>query len=120
MSDEPWGFHHILDYSGCNPELISSRENILSWIKELVPAIDMVAYGEPTLEHFATHSEKTAGFSLVQLIETSNICAHFAERIGEVKIDVFSCKEFKPDIVRHISHKYFEPKKVTRDNFFLR
>ena len=45
----------------------------------LVQAIGMRPYGEPVIEHFATHSHDAAGFTLVQLIETSNICAHCAE-----------------------------------------
>ena len=89
-----WGQHLILDLSGCPKEKIGDGDNILAWVKALVPAIDMVAYGEPILEHFATHKDETAGYSLVQLIETSNIAAHFAENIGQVYIDIFSCKDF--------------------------
>ena len=53
---------------------------MLSFLKEftkiLVDGIDMKAYSEPILEHFATHEEKASGFSLVQLIETS-VTGHF-------------------------------------------
>ena len=48
----PWGQHLVLDFNGCPKELLADRENILDWSKELVQAIDMVAYGEPIIEHF--------------------------------------------------------------------
>ena len=91
LARAPWGQHLVLDFNGCPKELLADKENILNWSKELVQAIDMVAYGEPIIEHFATHSHEAAGYTLLQMIETSNVAAHFAENIGQVYIDVFSC-----------------------------
>ena len=54
----------------------------------------MKAYGEPILEHFAVHDPKAAGYSLVQLIETSAITGHFVDKTGEAFLDIFSCKSF--------------------------
>ena len=105
----PWGQHLVLDFNGCPKELLADRENILDWSKELVQAIDMVAYGEPIIEHFATHSHEAAGYTLLQMIETSNISAHFAENIGQVYIDVFSCKAFDVEVALGICKKYFNP-----------
>ncbi len=117
MKTSMWGQHLILDLSGCPKEKIGNGDNILAWVKELVPAIDMVAYGEPILEHFATHKDETAGYSLVQLIETSNIAAHFAENIGQVYIDIFSCKEFDEEMATEVCQKYFGPTKINKKNF---
>ena len=69
----------------------------------------MVAYGERIIEHFATHSHEAAGYTLLQMIETSNIAAHFAENIGQVYIDVFSCKAFDVEAALGICKKYFKP-----------
>lgn len=93
-SPAPWGQHLVLDFNGCPKKLLADKENILNWSKELVCAIDMVAYGELVIEHFSTHSREAAGYTLLQMIETSNIAAHFAENIGQVYIDAFSCKPF--------------------------
>jgi S-adenosylmethionine decarboxylase len=111
-SAEPWGQHLVLDLSGCPKAHLTNPDRIKDWTKTLVKAIDMVAYGEPQLEHFATHSEKTGGYTLVQLIETSNICAHFAENLGQVYIDIFSCKTFDNDVAIAVCQEFFEPKKV--------
>ena len=112
----PWGQHLVLDFNGCPKELLADRENILNWISELVHAIDMVAYGEPVIEHFATHSHEAAGYTLLQMIETSNIAAHFAENIGQVYIDVFSCKAFDVEVALGICKKYFNPIQANMHN----
>ena len=71
----------------------------------------MVAYGEPQIIHFGTGER--AGYTLVQLIETSNICAHFAEHDNKAFIDVFSCKDFDPKIAEEIINNFFQPHNIT-------
>lgn len=105
-----WGYHLILDASGCDLQSISDGENIKTFTKELVAAIDMVPYGEPQVVHFGTGNK--AGYTLVQLIETSNICAHFVEEYSHFYLDVFSCKTFEPQIVIEIAKKFFQFKKI--------
>ncbi len=112
-----WGQHLVLDLSGCPKEKISDGENILAWGRELVKAIDMVAYGKPQLEHFATHKTETAGYTFVQLIETSNICAHFAENLGEVYIDIFSCRDFDEQKALEVTKQFFQPEIARIKNF---
>ena len=112
----PWGQHLALDFNGCPKELLANKENIMNWSKELVKTIDMVAYGEPIIEHFATHSHEAAGYTLLQMIETSNIAAHFAENIGQVYIDVFSCKAFDAELALGVCKKYFNPTQANMHN----
>ena len=116
LTRAPWGQHLVLDFNGCPKELLADKENILNWSKELVQAIDMIAYGEPVVEHFATHSHEAAGYTLLQMIETSNIAAHFAENIGQVYIDVFSCKAFDVEAALGICKKYFKPTQANIHN----
>jgi S-adenosylmethionine/arginine decarboxylase-like enzyme len=109
-----WGQHLILDFAGCPHKLLANSDHLRCWVKELVAAIDMVSYGEPQIEHFATHSFEAAGYTLLQLIETSNICAHFAENLGQVYIDIFSCKLFDNETAESVCYKYFEPQVIER------
>jgi S-adenosylmethionine/arginine decarboxylase-like enzyme len=102
-----WGYHLMLDCAGCDNNKIGSRENIYNFTKELVQRIDMKAFGEPTIEHFATHDPEKAGFSMVQLIETSNICAHFVDKDNTAYLDVFSCKPFNNDVVMATVTEFF-------------
>ena len=112
ISAKPWGQHLVLDFDGCPFELLSSKDNILAWIKDLVESIDMVAYGEPVIEHFATHSHDAAGYTLLQMIETSAISAHFAENIGQLYIDIFSCKPYDNQLAIDVCKKYFQPNEI--------
>lgn len=68
-----WGYHLMLDCSDCDREKITSKENIINFTKELVKIIDMKAYGDPIVVHFAEHDPTKAGYCLLHLIETSNI-----------------------------------------------
>jgi S-adenosylmethionine decarboxylase len=102
-----WGYHLILDCGGCDNEKIKSSENIKNFTKELVKRIDMKAYGEPIVEHFATHDPSKAGHSMVQLIETSNICAHFVDRDNTAYFDIFSCKTFDNTTVVDTVKEFF-------------
>lgn len=72
----------------------------------------MVAYKDPVLEHFATHDLDKAGFSLVQLIETSSITGHFVDKNGDAYLDIFSCKPFDIELVKRVVMIYFHPQKI--------
>ena len=107
-----WGYHLLLDCSAGDIKRITDKENVRDFIKELVVAIDMVAFGEPWIEHFATHDKEKAGLSLCQMIETSNITGHFVDKNGNFYIDVFSCKPFSNEVVLSVVDKYFRPQKI--------
>jgi S-adenosylmethionine/arginine decarboxylase-like enzyme len=104
-----WGYHLILDCKSGNLDKIKSKNNIVKFVGDLVDDIGMVAYGDPVVEHFATHIPEAAGFSLVQLIETSSITGHFVDKNGDCYIDVFSCKEFDINIAKAVVQQYFNP-----------
>ena len=104
-----WGYHLILDCKGGDLDQIQSKENIKLFVEELVAEIVMVAYGDPVIEHFATHDPDKAGYSLVQLIETSSITGHFIDQNGDCYIDIFSCKQFDIKTAQSVVDKYFSP-----------
>lgn len=114
-----WGYHALFDCASCEHDKITDRENIYNFIKELVEEIDMVAFGEPMIEHFATHDPTKAGWSFVQMIETSNITGHLVDSNGDAYIDVFSCKPFDIEVAQSVIKKYFNPDKV-RVNYITR
>lgn len=105
-----WGYHLMLDCAGCNKN-VSDKTKIYDFVKELIWRIDMVAHGEPIIEHLLPGDPKQ-GYSLMQLITTSNICAHFMDLDGTAYLDVFSCKEFDYKQAEQIFRTYFEPQKV--------
>ena len=105
-----WGYHLILDCGKCIPNAIRNPTVIANFSKHLVKKIDMVPYGEPQVVMFGSGNKK--GYTLVQLIETSNICAHFVEETNDMYLDVFSCKPFDPKHVKGVVNSFFVPERM--------
>jgi len=99
----------ILDAANCSPKMIGCPVVITSFAKNLVKRIDMVPFGEPQVVMFGSGNKK--GYTLVQLIETSNICAHFVEENNSMYLDVFSCKNFDPAVVKETVYEFFDAQK---------
>ena len=105
------GYHLILDCGGCDPALMSDYNNVDQWIRQLVRDIDMQPIGEPRIEYTAAEFPDKAGFTVVQVIVTSSIVAHFVDGLGQIYLDVFSCKTFDPEVVEQSMKKFFGCKK---------
>lgn len=114
-----WGWHLLVDCSGCDRELIGYRSQHQAFLKELIDRIDMVAYGNPVLAHFATHDPSKGGFTIMQMIETSSITGHFVDDTCEAYIDVFSCKQFDVKTATDVIMRYYLPTSV-RPQMILR
>lgn len=114
---KPWGFHLVIDAVKCDLVAIKSKSTIAAFVKYLVKEIDMKAYGPPRIVRFGDGNKM--GYTLVQLIETSNITAHFSEETGNAYLDVFSCKSFHPDTALNCIKKYFSPSHM-KTRFFKR
>jgi S-adenosylmethionine decarboxylase len=114
-----WGYHLLLDCSGCDPIKMTDRDNIAKFTRELCQAIDMVSVGDPWIERTAIGMPDKEGYSLYQLIVTSNISAHFIDSSRHIYLDVFSCKPFDIDTVLLYTELYFSPAKI-KTNFITR
>lgn len=106
-----WGISCSVDVSGCDPAIIRDSDLIKQYVVELCQLIDMKRFGETQVVHFG-EDEKVAGFSMVQLIETSLISGHFANATNTAYIDVFSCKTYDPAIVASFTKKFFKGNSV--------
>jgi S-adenosylmethionine/arginine decarboxylase-like enzyme len=95
---------------GCDPEAVRSKKTIADFAKTLVKKIDMVAFGPPRIVMFGDGNKK--GYTLVQLIETSNITAHFVEETNDIYLDVFSCKPFAAETALRVFREFFKPKHI--------
>ena len=112
-----WGYHLVLDCAGLDPESIRDPQNIYKFTKQLVKDIDMVAYGDPQVVLFGTGNKE--GYTLLQLIETSNICGHFCSESGDLYLDVFSCKPYDKEVVKKLAYEYFGFKSM-RETYLIR
>ncbi len=101
-----WGLLTCIDLSTCNPALVRSEKDIKKFVEQLCVLIDMKRFGETQVVHFG-EDEKVAGFSMVQLIETSLISGHFVNFNNNVYIDIFSCKIYDPEVAAEFTKTFF-------------
>lgn len=107
IEEKVWGIASSIDVYDCDPELIRSAEHIRQFVVDLCHLIGMKRFGETQVVHFG-ENERVAGYSMVQLIETSLISAHFANLTNTTYLDVFSCKPYDPEVVRDFAQRYFQ------------
>ena len=106
VEGELWGLATSIDIYNCDPDKIRDADAIRRFVAELCELIEMRAYGETIVVHFG-EEERVAGYSMVQLIETSLISAHFANLTNAVYLDVFSCKLYDPATVADFAQAFF-------------
>lgn len=110
---EVFGQELTLDLYNCNLQTISSRAKIKTFVIELCDnVIHMKRYGKALIPHFGHENPITSGFSLVQLIETSNVSAHFSEYKKSVYLNIFSCAWFDVKKTTAFCKTYFGATKV--------
>ena len=107
-----YGKELILDIFGCDPKIIRSKKKILEYSNKICNLIKMKKYGKPICERFGFGKDFTAGFSLVQLIESSLVSGHFSELWNKVYINIFSCKNFDDKKAAAFTEKFFKAKKI--------
>jgi S-adenosylmethionine decarboxylase len=105
--EESWGLSCSVDVINCDLAIIKSPAEIQRYVIELCKLIDMKRYGDCQIVHFGA-DEKVAGYSMVQLIETSLISGHFANLSRRAFIDVFSCKDFDTNAVAEFTLDFFK------------
>ena len=114
-TDEQFGQELILDLYDCDLAKISDGDCIKQFVIKLCDeVIEMKRYGEPLIPHFGHENPVTSGYSLVQLIETSAVSAHFSEYKKSVYLNIFSCKWFDAAKAAKFSGEWFGAKKIER------
>lgn len=106
-----FGQELILNLYDCDIEKISSGKEIKKFVIELCDhVIKMKRYGKALIPHFGHKDPVTSGYSLVQLIETSSVTAHFSEFKKSVYLNIFSCAWYDPIKTRKYCVKFFGAK----------
>lgn len=98
-----FGYELIIDLKDCKNV---TRETLINYSKELCDLIKMKRYGSPRVVYFG--EKELAGWTMVQLITTSSIIAHFTKTEGF--INIFSCKNFNKTLALSFTKKYFNAK----------
>lgn len=106
-----YGMELILDLEGCDPKIIRSKKKISEYSNKLCHLIKVRKYGKPIVERFGFEKDFAAGYSLVQLIESSSVTGHFSELWNKAFINIFSCKSFNEKKATDFTKKFFKAKK---------
>ncbi|MCK9554910.1 S-adenosylmethionine decarboxylase [bacterium] len=109
-----FGVETILDLYDCNLQVMRSEAKLREYVDKLCELLKMEKYGECLTPYFGLNNEHTAGYSLLQFIETSSITGHFAENTGTSYINIFSCGEYDPEKAAEFTRKFFGAKKVIK------
>ena len=109
-----FGQELILDLYDCDLKAINSKKKLAEYSVKICRLIKMKRYGKPLIPFFGLAKPKTAGYSLVQLIETSSITGHFSNLWRSAYINIFSCKDFDPELAADFTQKFFGAKKVIK------
>jgi len=113
MPGDQFGQELVLDLYKCDLDKISNGEHIKNYLVKLCEdVIHMKRFGEPWVEHFGHDNPITSGYSMMQMIETSNVSGHFSEHKRSCYINIFSCKWFDPESARRFSKVWFGARKV--------
>ena len=107
-----YGKQLLLTLIDCDPTVLRSKQKITRFAKAMCKVIDMKPYGKPLVPRFGFGRDFTAGYSMVQLIETSSITGHFSEAWNRVYLDIFSCKEYDEKKATNFAKKYFGANKI--------
>lgn len=107
IAQNAWGIASAIDIYNCDFHRIRDADLIRQFVVELCDLIEMKRFGETQVVHFG-EDERVAGYSMVQLIETSLISGHFANQTNAVYLDVFSCKPYLPETVQSFAQRFFQ------------
>ena len=110
-SCEAWGMSLHLDLHGCDPALIRDAAAIQRFTVELCDMLGVQRFGPTEIVRFG-RDPMVYGYSMVQLIETSLVSAHFAEDSNAVYLDIFSCKYYDPEVAAQYSGRFFQSSNV--------
>ena len=113
-----YGWELIADLKQCSPERFN-RSSLDDFFSKLCQLIDMRKcevhfWDDEGVPPEDRQSEPhTKGTSAVCFILTSTIVVHTLDLLGSVYVNIFSCKEFDPDVALRFTQEWFGAQEVT-------
>lgn len=102
-----WWIACSVDIYNCDPDIMRDAKAIKYFVRELCELIKMKRFQDTQVVHF-WEDETVAWYSMTQLIETSLISGHFANKSSAIYLDIFSCKYYDPLIMANYAQKFFK------------
>ena len=102
-----WWISSSVDIYDCDLDIMRDSEAIKFFVKELCKRIKMKRFQDTQVVHF-WENEEVAWYSMTQLIETSLVSWHFANKSKAIYLDIFSCKYYDPIVMANYAQKFFK------------
>jgi S-adenosylmethionine/arginine decarboxylase-like enzyme len=106
-----WGLSTAIDMHDCDPNLLKDSEAIREYAAKVCEVIESKPWGPCHIQHFGTN--EVAGYSMMQLVETSLVSGHFVNKTNRIFLDIFTCKYYDPTKAVELSKQFFKAKDVT-------
>ena len=112
-----YGKEFIMDLHECDPKTFT-RKSIEHYFEEVCKLIDMKRIKLVWWDDFRVPKElrqtepHLKGISAIQFISTSNITIHTLDLLGNVYLNIFSCKHFHTYRLMKFTEEYFKGKIV--------
>lgn len=110
---KPFGYSYLLDMYNCRKGSANDLELHYRFLERLVDLLGMTKMSAPIVLHAPTnidgseiHPDKMGVSGWVPLIE-SGIQIHSIEPTHFITLDVYSCKQFNPEMVQTFAHQHF-------------
>src|ERR1700722_18525488 len=97
-----------VDAYGCNFETMINRTHIEKFLKEIVPALDLVSIQVPDFRYI--QNIYRYGYNLVQLTDAAVINVAFLEKDRLLSFDMISCKTFNCAMIIEHLERFFAGK----------
>ena len=111
-TNKNFGYELVMNLKECDKEVLTSKKLLKQYVDKLCVLIEMEKFGKLLLPYFGEREEYTKGYSLVQLIETSSIVGHFSDYWATAYINIFSCKEYDPEVAKKFTKDFFKAKRM--------
>ncbi|MFY9462123.1 MAG: S-adenosylmethionine decarboxylase [Candidatus Sungiibacteriota bacterium] len=123
---KPYGIELVLDLHGCNLEHVAkdlrhfAKNNLEKFFTEICRITRMKRHGKPMWWIDDSGTPHLHGISAVQFVETSDIVCHVLPVLGAVYLNIFTCKQFRPEAVVKFCKKYWRAKSVATQKVIIR
>jgi S-adenosylmethionine decarboxylase len=107
-----WGLSTAIDLHDCDPNLLKNAEAIKEYAVKVCALIDAKPWGPCHVQHFGVNPD-VAGYSMMQLVETSLVSGHFANKTNRIFLDIFSCRYYDAIKAAEFSKEFFRAKDAT-------
>ena len=107
-----WGLSTAIDLHDCDPDLLKNAEAIKEYATKVCELIDAKPWGPCHVQHFGVNPD-VAGYSMMQLVETSLVSGHFANKTNRIFLDIFSCRYYDAIKAAEFSKQFFKAKDAT-------